>query len=178
MNWQYPITGIIDPSHPAAQVPKSSYRAFFPRVTSGHIKILVFPKAILNKPEVEWPDPPFPHATVLKWGEQVENRRNATAGGKQDNNADLKRGRVCPIDMSMICITGKKSIHKQATFRGRLSRRLKTAISLIVTRDVGVEDKSKGPGRKKSRLVSDHEKTNSPPWISSGTFRLLTTTMG
>lgn len=165
---------IIDPTHPAAKLPKSTYYHIFPKFFRAEVHIHAFPKALLTLPDVPWPDPPFKSAKVTKWSEQLEVLRN-TFGKGTDSNANARPVKIGAVDMSMLCILGKKSTHKHSSVRKVIVRRLKHAVSLIVTRGADVCTTGKDGDEKKGlRLVlNDNGDLNPHEWFLPGSFYLV-----
>ena len=158
-------TEIVDPSHPAAKLPRSKYNTLFPKFRDQHITIRTFPKALLTKPDVVWPDPPYKAAEV-KWAKQVEAFKRATDDTKPEF-VNLESGSV---DMSIACIVSKKAVHKSAVIRKQILRRLKSAMALIVARGADareLKDTSDSGSSKFELGVEKSEKMNN--WILKGT---------
>jgi hypothetical protein len=160
--------GIIDPSHPAARHSRGGYKVF-PQFSNANITIRAFPKAVLRRPDVPWPDPPYPAASDVKWSEQLERLRKETGPGVRGVNAGTSQIKVDSIDMSMACIVGKKATHKSAVIRGKLVGRLKIAVSLIITRGADVHSRGDRKGLEGAGLVlNDDVDINRQQWISQG----------
>lgn len=121
-----------------------------------------FPKGILEKPEVPWPDPPF-RATSSRWAETVRQRLSASAGdgryGLLDVSDDCETTGPMPsplrrVDMSMLCVMSKKNVHKKAVVRKKIGSKLKTALGLVV-RGADAEEVN---GRMRLVFYKDAEK--------------------
>ena len=155
-------TEIVDSSHPAAKLHRSTYNALFPKFQSPHITIRAFPKALLTKPDVVWPNPPYKAAAQVKWAKQVDAFKRATDDTKPEF-VNLKSG---SLDMSIACIVSKKAIHKSAVIRKQILRRLKSTMGLIVVRDADARELEKTGDSASSKFVLDvgkSEKMNN--WI-------------
>ncbi|OCH88740.1 hypothetical protein OBBRIDRAFT_733872, partial [Obba rivulosa] len=109
-------TRILDPSHPAASIPRNKVLSSFPFTRADGFHLRAIPKALLYKPEVPYPDPPYGPA-------------------KKDPRK---------VDVSLLKIVAKRSVHKSAVIRTKVSIKFKTAMSLIVTRGADAETDKKG----------------------------------
>jgi hypothetical protein len=144
----------VDPTHPAvysAMSPssrneraerefraRSSANRFFVYTNEKLGTVKVFPKALLQKPEVPYPNPPFRAARYVRWEDRKPSRE-----GKHDLDEILEgqKSRRGPrrIDMAMGCVVSKR-VSKSAVVRRKIVGRIKMAISLIVTRGAYVRD--------------------------------------
>ena len=168
---------LVDESHPAAKLlPKT---AAFPRFLNAHIKIRAFPKAVLRMPDVSWPNPPYDYLVNLKWSEHLEAlQETAEEGEVGDVNTDLPELKIDKkidfINMSVGFASGKRTVHKSAVVRNKIARKLKTAISLIVTRGADVDHISDVfVGLNESRLILNNDVNIDPhQWILPGTLHI------
>ncbi|KIM82750.1 hypothetical protein PILCRDRAFT_820047 [Piloderma croceum F 1598] len=165
-------TRLVDESHPAAKL-----RPRYPRFSNAHITIRAFPKAVLGIPEVIWPDPPFNYLVDLKWSERLEAlRKTAEEGEVADKNADLP---IDKVNMSLTFVVGKKAVHKNAVVRKRIVRRIKTVISLIVTRGADVErigDTCAVLKETTGLILNNDANINPHQWIAPGwTYSIIPT---
>ncbi|TDL23100.1 hypothetical protein BD410DRAFT_189715 [Rickenella mellea] len=133
-------TNIVDKTHPLARTahPKTWARTL---PTANHKALLIraFPKALLARPEIPRPDPPFslrpePRRIVGKSGEHIE---------QIDKWANVSAQFVIGIKTA-----------RSACVRARIKRRLKTALVLIVTRGAHLAY-SDGDGVGDKVLMSD-----------------------
>ncbi|KAF8477721.1 hypothetical protein DFH94DRAFT_755326 [Russula ochroleuca] len=135
-NWQ--SSELIDPNHPKAHLPLKRRHARAPRWTSPHLTLYAFPKASLREPEVQFPEPykqrPYP--------------------------ALPRRPEQRSADMSMQFLAYGSRLILRPTVRVKIKRRLREAVSLIVTRGAAV-DKS----RKGSKIVFRAEDVGAEKWI-------------
>jgi hypothetical protein len=158
----------MDQSHPGVVLPRAAYTTIFPRCSNANITIRAFPKALLKRPISLWPDPPYKYAPHVKWSEQLKRLRRENVEGEVWNvNADAKR-KVDAVDMSMSFVLGKKAVHKSAPIRTRTTRRLKAAISLLVTRGVDVRK----TGKRTRLVLNDDGNINRHQWFSPGSLAL------
>lgn len=164
------VSVLVDASHPAAQVPKSTYGKTFPRVNNSSIQIRAFPKALLMTPGVPYPDPPFPPAKVTKWSEQLERLQETplkAKGAMGESDVEATNVHVESVDIAMVCLVSIKATHKSAVIRKKIVTRLKTVVSLLATRGAQVQHGS-------SRLVFQENEKHSPEqWISPSMFSHL-----
>lgn len=128
----------------------------------------------MTLPDIPWPDPPFKSAKVTPWSEQQVLQR---ISGKETSNGDVdvKPTKIGAVDMSMSCILGKKAIHKHSSIRSTIVRRIKHAVSLIVTRGADVCATSKDGDKKEGlRLIfHDNGHLKSHDWILPGSYCLV-----
>jgi hypothetical protein len=180
MGWhahKHKTTQLVDESHPAAKLlPKT---AAFPRFSNAHIKIHAFPKAVLRMPDVTWPNPPYDYLVDLKWSERLEaSQKTVEEGEVGDVNTDLPGLKIDKkidfVNMSLGFTIGKKTVHKSAVVRSKIVRKLKTAISLIVTRGADVDHISDVfVGLNESRLILNNDANIDPhQWILPGTLHI------
>jgi len=180
LGWDKPsihkVAEVVDASHPATKLPQTTYNKVFPRFSNANLVIRAFPKALLKKPDVSWPDPPYHYPANVKWSEQLAQLRKVAAEGE-----DLQRLKVDSVDMSMVCVLRKNAVYKRAVIRRKTVGRLKTAVSLLVTRDADVCIGGDGVGLEGPRLVFNHDATVNPhQWILPSTFPplLISSTRG
>jgi len=102
---------IVDHTHPSAQIPTHLRRTRFPSFFSEAFELRVLPNALLIKPSIIWPDPPF------HW--------------------DSDRKQAGRLNMS-ICMQQSTSVHSSSFLRGKMSTKIKTAVSLVVARGANV----------------------------------------
>ncbi|KZT04862.1 uncharacterized protein LAESUDRAFT_681933 [Laetiporus sulphureus 93-53] len=115
------LTGPVDPTHPAAKTPQKLLCHLFPTAKAKGFALRAVPKALLWKVTIPWPDPPYSPAPA--------------------------RGPGSPrLNVSFVRLMSK-SLAKSSVVRSKVGLKMKTAISLIVTRGADVETDEKG--RKK-----------------------------
>ncbi|KDQ51689.1 hypothetical protein JAAARDRAFT_502263 [Jaapia argillacea MUCL 33604] len=115
-----PPTNPLDPSHPASQT-----RRQFPYVGSPGLGVRAFPKGVLEHPVWEYPDPPFGPAKDRGGG-----------GGR--------------MNMSVQMLIGVKSVSRSAVVRHKISGKVKQALALIATKNLGGgvrKDGGRGKGK-------------------------------
>lgn len=121
-------------------------------------------------PAVPWPSPPFPPATTSKWSEQLKILQANAAKAKGEVweiDTDVKIVKIDSVDMAMVCIVGKKATHKSAVIRNKIVARLKTAVSLLVTRGAAASGRTQGCDT--AHLVFNEDANSPERWISPGT---------
>ncbi len=120
LNFTVPLSKstFIDATHPAARFSRKEISQRLPQVRTDAFALRAIPQAILSLPELRYPDPPFKYAPE-----------------------DQKPGRV---NVSLSKIIGKKAVHKSACVRLKIGSRIKTALSLIITRGADAEVDKKG----------------------------------
>ena len=125
-----------------------------------HLRVV--PRALLEVPTVPWPDPPFTPA-------HVRSRRRAAERWLADPRATEtgRGGGRTQVDMSLVNV-GVKEVGGRVT-RVNVSRKLKTAISLVVTRGADVEVREDG----RSEIVFRDEELGGENWILSGACSFL-----
>ncbi|EMD36927.1 hypothetical protein CERSUDRAFT_65676 [Gelatoporia subvermispora B] len=114
-----PTTRILDPSHPAASIPRNKVLTSFPHLRTDGFLLRAVPKALLYAPESPYPDPPY--------GPPAKDARK--------------------VNVSLLKIVAKRGVHKSAVIRSRVSIKFKTALSMIVTRGAHAEEDRKGRTR-------------------------------
>jgi hypothetical protein len=162
----------VDPTHPAVATYLSKRAPSLPALRNEFISLRAFPKALLQKPEYQWPNPPYPPAEIVCWEERVVNE-------KRNNPKKSQNATTSVMDMSLLLVLGKKALHNKATIRRRVSKKLKVAISLIVTRGADVEViPSSETAKSKLRVVFRPERLK-PDYVlqgvSIGLFMLVQT---
>lgn len=175
LSWSSPSghknTGIVDTSHPAAKLPKAAYNTVFPKFNSPSLSIKVFPKALLARSDVVWPNPPFQAPDEVNWVTQLDLLRETSSRKSSDlrRDTDAEMVKMDYVDMSMACIVGKKALHKSSVIRKQTVRRIKNAMALIVSRgaDVRADDKASG---SLHIVFDDNMGSNSLRWILKGTL--------
>jgi hypothetical protein len=118
----------------------------------GPFTLRVFPRALLARPLNPLADPPWRPASIYPSRENLDTFTDKIVG------------------MSVMCILGKKSVHKSAVIRRKIATRLKTALSLIVTRGANVEKRISSTGKDRKLLVFDEEDGGGKKWTLSGAF--------
>ncbi|KAI5121921.1 hypothetical protein M0805_000250 [Coniferiporia weirii] len=130
---------VVDPSHPWARKPPRSLTKRFPYFESFALTIRAFPKALLLKPPQPTPSPPYMPARECVYG----------IDGKME-------GTRRTLNMALMHVVTKKA-HKSSVVRAKMRNRLKTALSLIVTRGATVERVGSGPNAKERLVFGDSE---------------------
>ena len=159
---------LVDPTHPAAFLPRYAYKTF-PKFRSDILRIQAYPKSILAKPELRWPDPPFPQAKHISWQERVETSvvyGPLVDGGTNELGCEhtMSKPKTESIDMALASVLGRK-VHKKAVVRNKITSKLKTAISLIVVRGADADANEK--------LIFTLNPGEDPQWILPGVFLAL-----
>jgi hypothetical protein len=169
---RYQRPRFVDTSHPATRLRRSAYYTLFPNFKTEEIAIRAVPKALLTKADFPWPDPPYHYAPAVSWSEQSERLQKAKEVDGVDGKVEQMK--IDSVDMSMACVVGKKAVHKNATIRGKTTRRLKTAVSLVVSRGAYAYIKGKGDNPNALQLgFKDSASTDPYQWISPGAFPTL-----
>ncbi|KAG6841783.1 hypothetical protein C0991_006667 [Blastosporella zonata] len=155
----------LDPTHPATSLPKNR----FPNIRHDALGIKAFPVALLGKPEQVWSSPL--NLSIETWTQRVQRLVEV--------NVELETGqeplRIAPIaldnvkpnaiPMSVVNATSKKRTSNKKHIRCAISKRLKIAVNLIVTRGANVAEVN-----GKLKLVMDDKEAveMSDKWISPG----------
>lgn len=134
--------GLVDPTHPLASLPWGKASRAFPRIQCTGFSLSAFPKALLGKPQHPWPQPPFYQTP--------------------DRSSNPFR-----VNMSLLKLIGKKAVTKSAVVRGKVAKRLKEAIRLVVARGAHVVKNEQG----KERLEFDQSDVGGDKWILSSRSR-------
>ena len=166
--WNSPVTNIelLDESHPATLLlPKT---AAFPRFSNVDMTIRAFPKAVMVAPTLKWPDPPYNYVANPTWSERLEEILKKSNGEVADANTELSDSKMDVVNMSLSFVVGKKSVHKSAVIRRTIVRRLKKAISLIVTR--GAEVERIGDAKAARLIINDDANIDPHQWIEPSTL--------
>ena len=181
---------ILDPKHPAAKVPLSQFvhkqvPSFRDHSASSLLGIRAFPKALLEKNEFAWLQEDWPYKARGKSNYFVMDGGKSKDGNKA-GGVDVSKGygqvRVLGeakrVNMSVLFVISKKLVHKDACVRTRIKNRIKSALSLLITRDVEVapsapntsseQDSSKQKTALVSARTDDGEK-----WIMQGKFAII-----
>lgn len=128
---------IVDPDHPLAKRHPALYANKLPFFRNPALIVRAFPKALLLIPHFLRSDPPF----------SMQPERKERQGGQ--------------LNISLMHSMAQK-LHKSSLLRSKIKNRLKTTVSLIVTRGARVEVKD---GTK--TVVSDMNDAGSK-WILDG----------
>ena len=161
---------ILDPKHPAAKVPLSQFvhkqvPSFRDHSASSLLGIRAFPKALLEKNEFAWLQEDWPYKARGKSNYFVMDGGKSKDGNKA-GEADVSKGQARVlgdakrVNMSVLFVISKKLVHKDACVRTRIKNRIKSALSLLITRDVEVAPSAPNTGsdqdssKKKTALVS------------------------
>jgi hypothetical protein len=129
--------------------------------------VKAYPKALLQKPEVYWPDPPFSRVRHVYWQDKIKTPRDVTNGtgqetGKTTTTSSSSRRTV---DMAFAGVINRK-IHKSAVIRNKISVKLKTATSLVVTRGAdAIKSVNKAHGMQMKLVFRQDEQRD---WILPG----------
>ncbi len=108
-----PVGESLYPDHPVNNLRRLEIMKTMPQFRSQSVTIRAFPEGALVKPFLgSWPDPPYRYESL---------------------SPDPRR-----LNVALSVQLGKKSVHKSAVIRSKISTKLKTAISLIVTRGANV----------------------------------------
>lgn len=115
---------------------------------------------MLLKPETYWSNPPY----GLE-GNQVE------PGNSDSGNGDISGEETIPVkanrlNMSVLCVAGKKAVHKKAIIRKKTVNKFKTALGLIVTR--GATGAAQETGHM--RLNFKEDPSEERKWVLQGAF--------
>jgi hypothetical protein len=140
---------VVDPSHPVAQaVQRGARLPKFPsfRDPANAFSLRLFPVALLQ-PQDEF--------AALAWPPRGERARAAE-----------ERGRV---HMPVAMIIGKQAVHKHATVRSTIAKKLKLAASLVVIRGAEVKMETSGNSAQ-DKIVFDAEKAGADKWLMKGMF--------
>lgn len=103
---------LVDENHPAARLPRNRLQGNFPHYRTAAFQLRAFPKGVLDAPEFPYPNPPWG-----SWATEENKKHHATR-----------------LDMSLPCVAGLKSLHKKATVRSTVLKRIKTSLVLIFVR--------------------------------------------
>ena len=125
-----------------------------------HLRVV--PRALLEVPTVPWPDPPFTPAHVRSRRRAAERWLGDPAAPAMGTGGGGGGGGRAQVDMSLVNV-GVKEVGGRVT-RVNVSRKLKTAISLVVTRGADVEVREDG----RSEIVFRDEELGGENWILSG----------
>ncbi|KAH8101693.1 hypothetical protein BXZ70DRAFT_70141 [Cristinia sonorae] len=109
---------VLDPTHIAASIPPIQRKAVFPNYKTHAFTLRLLPQALLAEPEFRFPDPPFHYVTRS----QSPHRLN------------MSLAREIASD-----------VHHSPFVRSKMTTKLKSAISLVVTRGANV--RSEGDGK-------------------------------
>ncbi|KAJ4490039.1 hypothetical protein J3R30DRAFT_22961 [Lentinula aciculospora] len=130
---------VLDPSHPAVNLP----RKFLPRFHDSVFSVTATPFGLLE-PESIPCQPPF-DIPIEKWAERI-SRSLSDPATDQLNRLMLapvrlpkfqKYGR---LPMSLVTVAGKKATSKKKVIRLRIINKVKNALNLAVTRAAEVKD--------------------------------------
>jgi hypothetical protein len=137
---------MLDPNHPAAGLPLRVRTEMAPLWRNPHIELRAFPKAWISQPESRFSDPPFSYSAYPET--RTEGMR--------------------VLNMSFAFVAFKSRLYLSAFVRSAVKRKLKAAISLIVTRGAYVKHVGlKSGGRNKTVLFNDSE-AGADRWIKAG----------
>ncbi|EIN14696.1 hypothetical protein PUNSTDRAFT_118105 [Punctularia strigosozonata HHB-11173 SS5] len=142
----------LDRNHPlASQYRPDLKRPHTPqwRSPDGILALRVFPRALLARPLTPWPNPPWPPASIYPSREDAEVISKNVVG------------------MSVVCVIGKKTVHKSAVIRRKIAGRIKTALSLIVTRGADIGIRRTANGKELKSLTFDPEGGGGQKWVLS-----------
>ncbi|KAF8888835.1 hypothetical protein BD779DRAFT_1785659 [Infundibulicybe gibba] len=143
---------LLDPSHPLAARSRQS----FPSSNVPALGVRAFPIALLEKPETPWPHP-FAQR-VDTW----DARLARTEPGDEIAPMLLSNAKPGRIGMSLLTATSKKRTSKKKCVRLKISRKIKTAITLIVVRGAQVSEKGL------LMLDADEAREKGDMWILPG----------
>ncbi|KAI3611940.1 hypothetical protein WG66_016227 [Moniliophthora roreri] len=150
---------ILDPSHPAANLPRNLLPSF--RDPQRNLTLTVVPFGLLAKHD--FPRLPPTNVPFETWDERVarsmESQRKELAPVKLEKWQ--KPGRL-PI--STIVVVPKKTTSKRKVVRGRISSRLKTAMELVLLRNAHVKD---------GKLVFDEARNGNVDVLRGWTYSFL-----
>jgi hypothetical protein len=142
-----------------------------------------YPKAMLLKPDSYWPNPPYgPKGgkPVVESGSN-SNSNNPTTGDGEDIDGGGEE-MIPPavtkssdrLNMSLLCIAGKKALHKKAVIRKIIQRKFKVALGLIVVRgaetDVSSQEEEKG---REMGLRFKDDASEERKWVLQGIVLLF-----
>jgi hypothetical protein len=94
----------------------------FPSFTSPLFGTRAFPKAILQKPDPYWSEVPFDK-------KKLQDGVEAAASIASDY-----------VDMSVLFFSTKRILHKKAVYRTKITRKLKAALGLVITRGAETQE--------------------------------------
>ena len=115
-------TEVVDPTHPATKLPKSAYKRALPKFLHADIQIHAFPKALLTKPDVRWPNPPYKWAPEVQWSEQLEAIQRASGIERTlSSGLGVKPMKVNTVDMSVACVCREEG-HPQKIYNSQNDR--------------------------------------------------------
>ncbi|THH06681.1 hypothetical protein EW146_g9539 [Bondarzewia mesenterica] len=144
---------VVDPTHPLSDTPPSSVLKMCPSYRTPRFYLYAFPKALLQKKEIELSGP-----FKLKY-------QPATKGRREDGTK-VRRRRV---DMSLVTVLFNKKIVLAVCLRDRLKRRVKAALQLIVTRGANVRMETcmkRGKAVEEEVIYLDENDANPEKWVS------------
>ncbi|TFK75570.1 hypothetical protein BDN72DRAFT_831845 [Pluteus cervinus] len=175
----HPSEPPLDSSHPAAQ----SKRGLFPVFKSNALTINAYPYAVLGKPERIWTEPfdrPFE-----TWQQRVKRTMTASRH-QQPNGSDrahqlsegapvsedfslppmvLSNDRNGRVSMSFLTVANKKKIGKtKRNVRVRLTRKMKTAVSHVITRGARTTEVN----GKRTIVFSEASQPEENNWVLRG----------
>ncbi|TFK32088.1 hypothetical protein BDQ12DRAFT_693016 [Crucibulum laeve] len=197
-----PRTDIIDATHPALKLPRSS----FPFYHDAALDIRAFPLALLGIPENPWDKPGQGKPADIAWTKRIEiaqllpggldsiEKQTKTRQFQTNPEEDLKNplgpGTLAPlvltppaqkkmhVPMSYLNATSKKRTSKVRVVRAGITRRIKAALLMIVTRgatdfdpsSVREKETQDKKGKKKPILYGDEDeaKQEGAHWILPG----------
>ncbi|KAF9460424.1 hypothetical protein BDZ94DRAFT_1266212 [Collybia nuda] len=155
----------IDPSHPAV----GRRRNAFPKFNHEACWVKAFPMALLGEPVFTWPEPHY--RIIDTWEDRIDRARHAQdlAGYKAKDLPEisqmiLNNERPNSVPMSLLVATSKKRTSSKKVIRSKISRRLKTALTLIVARGADVDEVN----GKKTIVFNQDEAKRADDWILRG----------
>ncbi|KAI0027838.1 hypothetical protein K488DRAFT_90397 [Vararia minispora EC-137] len=138
---------MLDPSHPAANIPFSQRVTAAPSWKHAVLDVRAFPKAWLKRPDAPFPDPPYHY------------RPFPAPPRDQDARA---------VDMSLCTVFWNKTMHPSKFVRYPIKRRIKAAIELVVARGARVdrvEPAIEPNTKRKVFLAFDDADADADRWI-------------
>ncbi|GBE83523.1 hypothetical protein BKA93DRAFT_878287 [Sparassis latifolia] len=139
------LAGPVDRNHPANRLPHLLLRRTLPIIYAQGFSIRIYPKGALRLPRRPRPDPPFSPAPA-HW-----------PGGRR-------------LNVSVMRVVGKP-VHKSGFVRRKLGTKMRTALSLIVTRGANVVEVN-----RKERIVFD-ERDLGDKWLLPNWTYLISPTL-
>lgn len=132
----------VDPDHPAHllfQRSRNGPRVSLPQFRGEHFGLKLVPKALLAKPESEYPDPPYGYSKTGKRKLRVKRKQlliqeedgvEVTSSAATDNSGSRTSTLT---DVSLVFAIGA-AIHKKSHIRTGLRRRVRNALILMIQR--------------------------------------------
>ncbi|KAI0068660.1 hypothetical protein BV25DRAFT_1986245 [Artomyces pyxidatus] len=131
---------LFDPKHPAANLPLAVRRNICPKWRHTAFNFFAFPKAFMSKPEIQYTAPyiltPYPE--------------------KDRDQSTLQQ-----VNMSLGFLSSRSRLVLSSVIRHKIRRRIRTAISLVVTRGATAELDDK----KNLRVIFNDADAGAEKWL-------------